>query len=508
MRWKAIAGNVLAVLLAGLLSWLVVRGQVSDALERDVAPSVERGVDLFEAMRTAEGEQFKTLVATGAERADVRAVFALGTASERNQAAFQLAQAYGRELGSSFPPRRPREADIVALANAEGRVLARNVDPNQDRDRNLRAEYEAVDQALAGTGNVTRDYLKYDQQKWYDVAVAPVRSEGRVVGLLIVGYEIGDSVAREESQRLGADVGYLIRDGNRFILESLSFGAQGDKEALLNWLNGEGNAAQVLASDSRGPARELTISGDTWRASLRAMPSVIRPTRQGAVRPGFIVMRNATAARAPAGSTTVPILIFTGFGLLLVLGYNVYLANYMLRPIEQIEEGLLRIINGDRDFRIELQHAELGGIIYRVNQLVSELTGAEEETDEAGRISRPPPPRPAPAAPAAQAVDTTPPIIDDSAIATFNPQGNPADAGLLQQLSAEPEHAYFERLHREYLTARQQAGRGPDGQTMEQFIEMVRAAEQMLSQAHSLTSVRFQVSAQGDQVVFRAIPIR
>jgi hypothetical protein len=54
-----------------------------------------------------------------------------------------------------------------------------------------------------------------------------------------------------------------------------------------------------------------------------------------------------------------------------------------------LEKGLLKIINGDQAHRLELQHAELGGIVYRINQLVQTLTG-EEESDESGRVSRPP----------------------------------------------------------------------------------------------------------------------
>jgi hypothetical protein len=184
----------------------------------------------------------------------------------------------------------------------------------------------------------------------------------------------------------------------------------------------------------------------------------------------------------------------------LIAVYNILMANYLLQPIEQIEEGLLRIINGDRDHRIEVQHAELGGIVYRINQLVSELTGAEEEADESGRISRPPP-RPAPAA-------QTAPVIDESAIGSFNPTGNPADAQLAQQLAAEPENDYYERLRRESNAARQRAGLGADGMTHEQFVETVRASEQALAQKYQLTLVRFQVQAQGNQVVFRPVPIR
>jgi HAMP domain-containing protein len=504
MRWKLIAGNVLALLLVGLLAWVLVRGQVADALAREVDPSVQRSVGLFDAVRTAEGEQFKNVVSDGAQRADLRQIFSRGTVSEQAAEAFDFAQRYSREIGRQYPPGRPRDADVVAVLNAEGRVLARNVDANQDRNRDLRTEYEVVEYALGGGGRVARDFLKYDQQKWYDVALAPVMVDGQLRGLLLVGYEIGDSIAAEDKRRLGADVGYLFREGNQFALHSLSFGTQAEKDELLRWANSpEANLAALFNSDAASPVRDVTIGGDTWRLSAQAMPGVHRPTRPGASRPGFLVLQNLSDARAPATGATLPILWLMLVGLLLIVVYNIGVANYLLQPIEQIEEGLLRIINGDRNHRIEIQHAELGGIVYRINQLVSELTGAEEEADESGRISHPT------ARPAAQpAAEASAPLIDESSIGTFNPAGNPADAHLVQMLAAEPENDYYDRLRREYLTARQRAELGPDGMSHEQFVESVRASEQMLAQKYALTLVRFQVQAVGSQVIFRPIPIR
>src|SRR5437867_587652 len=107
MRWKLIVGNVAALLIAGLLAWVVVRGQVSDALGKDIDPAVQRGVGLFDAVRTADGERFKNVISDGAQREDVRAIFALGTVSDQTTAAFEFAQRYARELGTSYPTGRP-----------------------------------------------------------------------------------------------------------------------------------------------------------------------------------------------------------------------------------------------------------------------------------------------------------------------------------------------------------------------------------------------------------------
>lgn len=489
MRWKLIAGNVIAVLAISLITWMVVRGQVADALSRDVDPQVQRSVGLFDAMRAAEADRFRNAVADATDRPDLQQIFSLQSSTEQSGAAFAFSQSFAREMGTGFPSRHPREADVVVVTDAEGRVLARNVDRNQDRRRDLRAEYEVVQYALSGGGHVARDILKYDQQRWYDMAIAPVVIGGTLRGLVLVGYEIADSIATEDRRVLGVDVGYLIRDGHQFIMYSLSFGTQIEKDTLLQWANRPGND---VVGDRPTALQDITLNGQTYRITAKVVPGVFRP-QSGPAHAGFIVLQNLTASRAPANTTTMWILIFGLVTLAIISVYNVLIANWLLSPIEHIEEGLLRIINGDRDHRLEIQHPELGGIIYRVNQLVSELTGAEEETDESGRISRPPP-RPAPA-------PATGPVIDDSTIGS-------ADAAEAQTLAAEPENEYYERLRREYLGARKQAGLGDDGSTHEQFVETVRASEQTLAQKHSMTLVRFQVRAQGNQVIFRAVGIR
>jgi HAMP domain-containing protein len=63
----------------------------------------------------------------------------------------------------------------------------------------------------------------------------------------------------------------------------------------------------------------------------------------------------------------------------MAIGYNLFVAQYFEKPIEQIEEGLLTIVNGNTQHRINVEHAELGGIVYRINQLVASLTGEGDE---------------------------------------------------------------------------------------------------------------------------------
>ena len=86
-----------------------------------------------------------------------------------------------------------------------------------------------------------------------------------------------------------------------------------------------------------------------------------------------------------------PILYVTVLGLILVLVGGWMLGNYITRPINLLEEGLLAILNGQQDKRFELDHPELGGLAFRIDQLLNQLMGIEEDTtDEQGRPSKAP----------------------------------------------------------------------------------------------------------------------
>src|SRR5688572_16246452 len=123
-------------------------------------------------------------------------------------------------------------------------------------------------------------------------------------------------------------------------------------------------------------------------------------------------------------------------GLILVVAGGWFLGNYISRPLATLEEGLLAILNGQTDKRFELDHAELGGLAFRIDQLLNQLMGVEEDTtDDEGRVSKAPT-----AANFGEALSV---------------EGASGPAGSLDaaRLASEPADAYYARLYREYIAA-------------------------------------------------------
>jgi len=77
----------------------------------------------------------------------------------------------------------------------------------------------------------------------------------------------------------------------------------------------------------------------------------------------------------------------------------------------------------------------------------------------------------------------------------------------IQALAAESDDAYFSRLHREYVQARQAAGLSVDGITLDSFSQKIRANEAMLKAKHKHNMIRFVVHAEGGRVSLKPIKI-
>ena len=375
MRWKILAGNVVTVVLISLMGWFLVKGRASEALLQDVAPSVMRSVALLEAVRAQDGDQFVEAVEAASKSTEVGTVYTGESESAQREAAFVVSQSVSRHLGTL--PRRNRPAELVLLLNAEGHVLARNAERNLDAGRDLRSEFPAVRQAFDGpVGHAVRDFIRYGDQGWMEIAVVPVIADGHIRGGLLAGFAVVDSAARNDGERISVGVGYIFREANHFTVQSLSVGSQREKEELGAWANSPAAGGDLLV---RGRAEvRLRLGGQDYLARTMPMPGVF--TQQA----GAIVLRSLTDAQAPADDVAFPVLATMLLGLAMVIGYNLFVAQYFEKPIEQIEEGLLTIVNGNTQHRINVEHAELGGIVYRINQLVASLTG---EGDEGGEDS-------------------------------------------------------------------------------------------------------------------------
>jgi len=324
-------------------------------------------------------------------------------------------------------------------------------------------------------------WLNHKRQEQMLTSYAPLRSDnGAVVGALVVGTPLNDERLTRTSD---------LTSGHTLLLEAV------------------GDAVEVVA-DSAAPADVVAAAsqGNITAAAKQALSSggvVTVDTVGGGNLFGTVPLDGYTGethgviiAAVPASLVDSlpgllwPVLAVAGLGVVLVLVGGTLLGNYISGPISELEDGLLAVINGNSELRFQLEHDELGGLVFRINSLLNALMGvAEDTTDEQGRPSQGPSARDFQEALA----------VDESASAQVDP-------GTAAALAAEGADEYYRRLFNEYIAAKRKIGEPVEHITFDAFTGRIRASEAETSQKQG-RPVRYQVQLRGNAVVLIAVPL-
>ena len=187
-----------------------------------------------------------------------------------------------------------------------------------------------------------------------------------------------------------------------------------------------------------------------------------------------------------------PLVGAIALGIVLVIVAGWLIGNYITQPVSELEDGLLAVINGNQTLRFQIEHPELGGLVFRINSLLNALMGVpEDNTDEQGRPS---------VSPNAQHFQEAL-SVDESSVT--NPQ---VSQDVIAMLSKESDDAYYARVYRDYIAAKEQLGDPVEGISFDGFIAHIRSSEQEVAAKHG-RPVRYLVEVRGNSVVLIAVPM-
>jgi hypothetical protein len=497
MRLKIIAGNLAVVVLLGLAAFIIVGGQLRGELLKRLDNNIGNDRELFERSFRLSALEFVDLVNTRAGEPQLRDVFGGLDLESKRKRAFEAAESTAAWL--SDPARGGRGGpDIVVIVDETGKALARNGAVNVMFGKVLLPQLPALSGVLE-SGRAAHDvWLEDQQKKVLQTAMAPIRAaeSGNVLGALIVGYDLSNGIAQREAKVLRRDVAF-VTEGN--IYSSSLEG--GSAKALQGYLFGPAAASTNAILGGQSSTSQI------WSTSLEGS-EYIGVTSRLPMAPSlpvaFAVLGNRTAQLEVVSVVNV-ILIMMVLGALLVVAYGFVIGNAVMRPIEQIEEGVLAVINGRTDIRLEIQSAELGGLAFRINQLLNVFTGTEEGTeDEQGRVSMRP-----------KAGDWKDAAFADAPAAggaasgggAINPDEPIDDPALAARLAAESEASYNQRVYDEYAAAKQALGESVANIPAERFAQRLSGRAAALAKKHGCRLVRFQVESRDGQVLLRPVLI-
>jgi len=185
--------------------------------------------------------------------------------------------------------------------------------------------------------------------------------------------------------------------------------------------------------------------------------------------------------------TVKSLILVLGLGALAMGLLGLYLANRrLIAQVDQIEIGVIDIINGNLDRTFRPVGPELDGLANGLNVMLARLLGrpepGEEEFDEEGN-----------------------PIIPGR-VEFDEGEERPAPDPDLAALAQESEPDYYKRVYTEYVAARRQTG-APDEVSFENFIAKLKVNEGKLKAQYNCRAVRFRVVTKDGKVSLKPVPI-
>jgi hypothetical protein len=482
MRNKIILVNGIIVLIVGLLSWVLVRSSLNAAAANSAQVANDAKHAVLGASARLQLDALLTerwLSIRAAEPATADAVNR-GTATAQGEAATArcdlVTTAAKRELESS--------PSLVAIVDSAGKTIGRN-GSQMMRGDNLAAVYPGLKDALASGHSGTDVWANATRSDQYLASYAPFRdAQGTVAGAMVIGMPLNDELSRVSDATTGRALILLESSGSdlRPVAHStasnsgLDTGVTAAKDAIASVISA-GHAAAAETGDVVIAAAPLEQVGNGKHVAIA-----------GAV-PATLIENSASLAN--------PVLGVMALGLALVVFAGWLLGNYISRPINQLEEGLLMILNGQSDKRFELDHPDLGGLAFRIDQLLNQLMGVEEDTtDDEGRVSKAPSPQDFNDAMA----------VDDKRVATPGAGEQTMDPAVVARLAQEPAQQYYGRIYREYIAAKKALGESVDHISEQAFATRIQGMEKEAASKYG-KPVRYEVRSSGKEVVLLAVPL-
>jgi len=483
MRIKIIAVNALIVALVGLLSFLLVRAALSSAAGNKDQLTVVAQNDVNGAASRLQLDGLRAerwLAAAASEQSTLDALSKASLAARGEGATRRCDELFSKMKNAPlFDKNVPT---LVALVDGSGKIVGRN-GTNMNRGDDMAATYAGLKSTLK-TGQSGSD-IWYEKDHYLASYVAVHDSSGAIIGALVAGRPLNDTLSRVCEATTGRALDLIVPKGDGFDVvghsaieskpldESISAGA---KDMLKN----------ALAHQQTDNVRD----GDLLVAAAPL------PSFEDGKRALLVAAAPASLIADPSGLALLPIFGAVLLGIILVIVGGWLLGAYITRPINMLEEGLLAILNGQADKRFELEHAELGGLAFRIDQLLNQLMGVEEDTTDAdGRVSMSP-----------NAANFNDALAVDDKRMTQSASEMTMDPEAIRRLAGEPPPQYYSRIYREYVAAKKAIGESTDHISEQAFAARIQGMEQDAAQKYG-RPVRYQVQARNKEVVLLAVPL-
>ncbi len=346
LRWKILLITVLTPLSLGVAAVFTVQRNVRLHVDSSsLHENLQQSVRVFESMLAVRARA----QAGGAEvvARDPR-FFSLLTLGlrQRDSRFISTVRAMAREFNGIT------NTELFEVFDSRGRELASVGDARSD----AAARTPLLRAALAGrpgTGVIVVDGTPYQ------TSVTPVRADGRVVGVLLLGSEIGPKLANLMRSQMMSDVTFLAQDD----VLGTTLASEQDRAALTTRLR------SLRASSEFDPRRldlfEVEGSGHRWIAVARQLPGSTTASGQLYVMQRALDPEVEFLERMHHDLTTLAIV-----AVLAAVLTGLALSRALLRPVQQLVRAAHEMQSGNYESPLTARgRDELGYLVSRFGEM-------------------------------------------------------------------------------------------------------------------------------------------
>ena len=363
LRWKILLITVITPLSLGLATLVTVHRNVQRHVDSSsIHENLEHSVRVLEGMLAARGQA----LGGGAEviARDPRFFSLLTLGTDQRDSRFR---ATVRGMASDF--NGITRTEIFEVMNARGRRLA-SVGPVRSTPA---SRDSLVRLALRGKAAVS---VMVQDRTQYQVSVTPVRSDRRIVGVLLLGSEIGDRLARELRGQMRSEVTFIAHGE----ITTTTLETAADRNALLGRLAALSRPAE---HGSIGLAKvEVHGAGLTYVTIVHALPGASPDGGQ------LYVMQRAKDAETDFLHLMQRDLLVLGLvGVLAALFTGFMLSGNITRPIQQLVRGAQEMQLGNYSHPVRVRSRdEIGFLAERFNEMRHREQVYVSSLEEAARL--------------------------------------------------------------------------------------------------------------------------
>lgn len=363
LRWKILLITVITPLSLGLAVFVTVNRNVRKHVDSSsIQEALEHSIRVFEAMLATRGRA----LSGGAEviALDPRffSLLTLGTA-QRDWRFTATVRGMARDFN------RIAQAELFEVFDRQGRSVA-SVGAIRSSPAS-RAPF--VRRALKGEATVS---VIVEGGLQYQVSITPVRSDGRVVGVLMLGSEVGQRLARTMRGQMRCEVSFLSGGA----ITSTTLEDPVDRRALLDrvrraFAEARGNVRQIGRLDVKG-------ANLTYITVLQPMPG--SDPAEGKL---YVMQRASDPETDFLHLMQRDLVLFALIGVVAALLTGLILSRSITRPIRQLVRGAQAMQQGDYSYPVPVHNRdEIGFLAERFAEMRQRAQVYVGGLEEAARL--------------------------------------------------------------------------------------------------------------------------